>query len=514
MGDRAAPQCWECLRRQVACDGAEPICGNCISTHLVCPGYKNERRLRWFPVGQVSRLRNSKKNTALKGRTFSKTGARKTASLTRSNRMGNDGASRDVARLNRNDGGSVDEEVGLVARYARGSERVLAHQYREQAALQQQILVPNYDLAAKECHLAEAIEFWNEAVIPFSMSQRVGMKSYLRPIDPAYVQSKASSWRYIMVSLVVSHQLSIISHVQDLGLDYTTSSLTVATRSRFHNYFGLAIRALNDEISRGKSGDLESILQTIIILGSVEKPFAYTYSFVGNSNTTILNTTSPSHDQITEISNFNLIDLQTFLNVDTFPIFLSPPYLLLDVVRINRLRSELATTSESESWRPGLCKTCEIMRHIDAFMPEDWVKSHGLPLEREHILLSKLFQCAVALFATLSTPCAYGASDPNSICHILMPSYRIRLFQFVGEIPEAGLNIFDAFWPVLVAGVAATGTNSTHGREAVERLMLKGVQDPFTGTVPKVAYSLLQRFWESGKTGWDDCFDKPYYLAL
>lgn len=47
-------QCWECKRRDLACDGAV-ACGQCKSAAIVCPGYADKKPLVWLAPGHVSR---------------------------------------------------------------------------------------------------------------------------------------------------------------------------------------------------------------------------------------------------------------------------------------------------------------------------------------------------------------------------------------------------------------------------------------------------------------------------
>lgn len=50
----SSSSCWECLRREVACDATHPACRICIDKGLVCPGYENRKPLRWLVPGTVT----------------------------------------------------------------------------------------------------------------------------------------------------------------------------------------------------------------------------------------------------------------------------------------------------------------------------------------------------------------------------------------------------------------------------------------------------------------------------
>lgn len=47
-------ECWECLRRCLACDGRRPVCECCHSAGIVCPGYEDRRPLTWVTPGNIT----------------------------------------------------------------------------------------------------------------------------------------------------------------------------------------------------------------------------------------------------------------------------------------------------------------------------------------------------------------------------------------------------------------------------------------------------------------------------
>ena len=50
-------QCWECRRRRLVCDGAQPVCAKCRAARIVCPGYADKKPLTWLAPGQVKSRR-------------------------------------------------------------------------------------------------------------------------------------------------------------------------------------------------------------------------------------------------------------------------------------------------------------------------------------------------------------------------------------------------------------------------------------------------------------------------
>lgn len=60
-------RCWECLRRQIDCDGDSPVCKACVARGVVCPGFDNKLPLRWLPPGKVTSRtwkKSSRRNVA------------------------------------------------------------------------------------------------------------------------------------------------------------------------------------------------------------------------------------------------------------------------------------------------------------------------------------------------------------------------------------------------------------------------------------------------------------------
>lgn len=60
------PQCWECRRRRLVCDGTQPVCTKCRTARIVCPGYADKKPLTWLAPGQVMSRARRKKATGLR----------------------------------------------------------------------------------------------------------------------------------------------------------------------------------------------------------------------------------------------------------------------------------------------------------------------------------------------------------------------------------------------------------------------------------------------------------------
>lgn len=67
-------------------------------------------------------------------------------------------------------------------------------------------------------------------------------------------------------------------------------------------------------------------------------------------------------------------------------------------------------------------------------------------------------------------------------------------------------------WPLVVLGVEAADLGRMAIREFVKE-QLEGMSRHAGTYVPLTAKSVLERFWASGKTSWDSCFDRPYVFT-
>lgn len=83
-----------------------------------------------------------------------------------------------------------------------------------------------------------------------------------------------------------------------------------------------------------------------------------------------------------------------------------------------------------------------------------------------------------------------------------------RLFQLLKKALVSEQVKKSMMWPLIVAGVEAADASAAI-RTFVDEQLTEMSRDLGT-PLPLLAKGVLKRFWASGKTGWDDCFDKPY----
>lgn len=104
----------------------------------------------------------------------------------------------------------------------------------------------------------------------------------------------------------------------------------------------------------------------------------------------------------------------------------------------------------------------------------------------------------------------------NTLSSMTLPSWtkdfastqRDTLFALLLEAYELPVLRASLLWPSMMAGFeAATGTAAE--RASIDKL-LTTIGQKAGDAAPFHGQAVLKRFWRSGKSGWDDCFDDIY----
>jgi hypothetical protein len=152
------------------------------------------------------------------------------------------------------------------------------------------------------------------------------------------------------------------------------------------------------------------------------------------------------------------------------------------------------------------------MKRIHDFSAIQWIESSGFPNHDEFLLLSNIFQAAVALYAFLTLPCTSKFHNKKT-CADLKQIYRAQLFKTLRAAIGSPVRMHTIYWPVVVAGVAAS-SGTVEERMLVEEHLNMGVSDPYSGSGSLKALAMLRRAWAFGKTEWNDCFSEPNVILL
>jgi hypothetical protein len=192
-----------------------------------------------------------------------------------------------------------------------------------------------------------------------------------------------------------------------------------------------------------------------------------------------------------------------------FPFQMCPPHLFAEIVKINYLRMR-ATALEFRRAEELSQLAYEMLGRIDDFSPTQWAESKFSSKE-EWMLLGDIFQAAVALYCILSL-------QSLSILPI-SPSLRARctmhghLLQVLlnKALQSPSLKRF-LLWPLVLLGVEAV--NGDLAMRAFVVKQLPEMSRHFGTYVPLTAKEVLERFWASGETRWDVCFERPYAFTM
>lgn len=228
--------------------------------------------------------------------------------------------------------------------------------------------------------------------------------------------------------------------------------------------------------------------------------------------------------------------------------FTCPSPLFVEIIRINDLRRRqtllseddvLESDSESDSGHFSHRNPCSKAKkrdtvRIEAETEADAILARVLDFDvcrwareedagRGHYnswsTIGSIYKSATVIFATLSLPipnCEAESCESlpirklNNAKHVAaLASYTRSLAAEIERIIDQPVSWRVPWrWPAIALGVAAAQGPVAH-RNLVSRCLVKaGTELGFP--LPFQANEVLTRFWESGNTGWNDCFDMPY----
>ena len=182
-----------------------------------------------------------------------------------------------------------------------------------------------------------------------------------------------------------------------------------------------------------------------------------------------------------------------------------PPALFAEIIKINHLRMQ-ATRHDPSTTEKCAQEAYSIAARVHDFSPERWAQPKPSS-NKDWMRLGNIYQAAVGLYCILSlqslsvlprslslrTQCARHAQILQVLVKQALSSPKTKRFMI---------------WPLVVLGVEAVHGDSalrtSVGQQLVELSRYAGTY------VPLLAKSVLERFWVSGETAWDSCFDRPY----
>lgn len=190
------------------------------------------------------------------------------------------------------------------------------------------------------------------------------------------------------------------------------------------------------------------------------------------------------------------------------PFLMCPPALFAEIIQINHLRTRAA---RQEAGVEGPSQDAfRILGRIDGFSPEHWAESKPSS-EGDWILLGAVYQAAVAIYCIYSLQSLFLLpTTPSLRAHCT--TYGRLLQALLNEALSSPRIKRFMLWPLAMLGMEAV-TGSAATRAFVEKQLSETSRH--VGTyAPLTAKAVLERFWASGETRWDACFDKPYVFAI
>ncbi|KFY13971.1 hypothetical protein V492_02933 [Pseudogymnoascus sp. VKM F-4246] len=474
--------CWECLRRSLVCDFTRPKCNRCTASGTECPGYgdKKPTRIKWLPPGQAK-----SRNRKPKGNPSSKT----------------DKAATDVS-LTKTCESMIHPE-------------------------------PTTDLHA----MIQAVQYYNTCVYPDLLHTFDVLRgTFVYKITPTLFQKGVSRPDYVRLSIVCM----AISHRLNRTRDNLDSHTLCTLRKTFLHYRGLIISSLNNDVGAenkrtqdvvlagiitllladAQEGNLhyrrwhlQGLQKLILLRGGVRsmgeseavKSFLLCYAFI----IVIGDTTTPVHEVF--MGGSQLRDLEFILTKyagTNFSFSTFPTPLFAELIRVNHLRVKASKPDAAEEANL-ICEAYEIIGRIDGFVPENWAQSKPSSHE-DWLVIGTVYHAAVTLYSICSLQ-SLSMIPMSNFMNERRTTQRQLLYVLLYKAllwPKFKTHLF---WPLVVLGMEAVNGDDTLRAFVQEQL---AEQSRWMGTsVPLVAKDAVERFWLSGKTQWEDCFDKPYGLS-
>ncbi|KAJ3493885.1 hypothetical protein NLG97_g4444 [Lecanicillium saksenae] len=413
----------------------------------------------------------------------------------------------------------------------------------------------NVETAPPRYDFHEGVRYYYEVVVP-------GRAAEVRSsTHPDFRASDFEHERFL--SQVVGDRISRASKARGVLLRPGENTAFGPIWETYHRYLASSIERVNRCISEAKPGEIEPTLwgidQLLVLDLYVERSVwqAHTRGFFAYINhrggvEVLLNdpdppffllkhvlsvaiyadTTSPARQQIRGYDLITDQQLGLILEYSSPTPLQCPITLSISIVHTSRLRAALTRKDNSIDKNNTAQEVKRIFDAITAFDAEEWaaqpiftgnIRAQVLPT------LGRIFALAVRLYGVLSLPQSAVVSwvvssekkhpemTDAEIYDTLRLWQREELLALLRQSWDQLKSTTALSWPLIVAGVAFAG-GSKEDQEFVDESLMAIWNLPNTLAGLLLTIKKLRSFWESGKTEWEDCFDKPIpfqpHLAL
>ncbi|KAM7185522.1 hypothetical protein V8F20_011778 [Naviculisporaceae sp. PSN 640] len=494
MDDPENKHCWECRRRRLVCDSTKPICSRCRDKGIVCPGYVDKKPLTWLTPGKVL------------SRTWKRKPKPKKSTGTRPDQM----------------------ETQAIPPLSR-------------------------ELRLELDDIAEALEYYNTCIFPEALSSQLGANHFLAKFTSPDQFPKSTV--YTLMSMVLSRRLYHVSSTEDLVW-------TLVPSPRLYHYRQLAIQTLSrlvQEEADVPSYELISAVYTFMLavlqqsitpawrphfdmfLELITRRGGFLQLIKANPASSLqlfafwvigvlANTTTPPSNHIpvlcsdTETIAFALRLFDKIL----YPYLPCPADLFAHIVTINQLRCIKASFVDDmvpDHEAGAIANTghvavpsptptpLTVLHRIEQFSAMEWASSKDPTHPDDWLLVGEIYQSAVALLCLLSLEHDFMMAErdkwPTAAAWLsLRKMHTSKLIQLIKAGLSNRLVRKSIIWPVVVAGAAAVHDDGQETQQWI-RQTLCAFSKEMGSPLSLVAKGVLEKFWVSGRTGWDDCFNIP-----
>ncbi|KAE8374541.1 fungal-specific transcription factor domain-containing protein [Aspergillus bertholletiae] len=475
MAEDRKRHCWECLRRSLVCDFTQPQCKRCLATGVICPGYSETQplRLRWLAPGRVKSRKRKPTNKNTK-------------------------------------------------------EMVMKQPLTSPAS-------PPAELKTDLHVFVQATEYYNACIYPDLLHiSRLGQHTAVYPITPPIFQMAIANHpdhiRLVIICMTLSHRMNRARNGPQCHM----------LAKNFLHYRGQLIQSLSDDIKvehkcmgdlviagiltlllvdaqQGASPHyrchLDGVRKIITLRGGIRTLaksaglvplllFVVCISVMGDTSSPVPNLT---------IATWHLEELDFMIEQygdRPFAFATYPKALFAEIIKISYLRVQV---TQSDPTAAGIFTNdaYEILSRIHSFSPDEWAEPKPMS-HTQWVLLGNIHRAAVALYCILSLQ-SLGTLPQSSF----LQQHCVAQAQLLQRLLSEALTFhrIERFiiWDLVVLGVAAVND--------------AGIQDFLRGQLPELSHStgtyvpltakaLLEKFWASGKTHWDACFDQPYTFSM
>ncbi|KAL2198301.1 fungal-specific transcription factor domain-containing protein [Corynascus similis CBS 632.67] len=500
-------QCWECRRRRLVCDGTQPVCTKCQAARIVCPGYADKKPLTWLAPGQVmSRTRRKKSPRPA----TSRTPQRKSSSNNRRT-------------------GQVSATVRDTATESDPSRALPTESQAHRAEL-----VRPVELRPEVVDVFEALMYYNGHIFPKLLEDQLAPCAYVMPL--VLVEGIPPSITHTLVSVVVSHR------IMQMTEDPASDQLVKPMWNRLYRHRDIAVREIAQLVASEKKRKSRVTLVAVYTLffAMLQQSFTPCWrthidAFMSLTNLwggfskvlrdmpelemsmmavfivgVLANTTSPRDDQFRVASHSETLAIAEAYYTETYyPSVSLPRPLLTAIIEVNDLRTIVTASPSSEITTSAL----GLLSRIESFSPEAFAAAKPVAVRGKWRLLAEMYHATTFLYALLSLQSSGEGEEIESLLALARARHARRLFALLEEAAaEVPAVMKRATWSLVVAGVEAARAGRDVQRWVGARL--DEMRRDQGMAPPRVARTVLERFWARGGGSWDECFTEPLCLVL